>query len=158
MDTDAYRILKLEQSMSHTQFMHDASCLDQIMRTSIWKKENNAYAVVFHQASRMSEKTQLKETENMYAPIRLVRLDETYRRQLMEMMQEWREYNTTPGVNRAPSAIFRNDETDFEGYIHHLEHHEASRSTIVRNGGIPENMVVSDDGGITERYWINLFS
>ena len=37
------------------------------MRTSIWKKENNAYVIVFHQASRMSEKTQLKETENMYA-------------------------------------------------------------------------------------------
>ena len=158
MDTDAYRILKLEQSMFHTQFMHDASWLDQIMRTSIWKKENNAYVIVFHQASRMSEKTQLKETENLYAPIRLVRLDETYRRHLMEMMQEWREYNTTPGVNRAPYAIFRNDETDFEGYIQHLEHHEASRSTIVRNGGIPVNMVVSDDGGITERYWINLFS
>ena len=80
------------------------------MRTSIWKKENNAYVVVFHQASRMSEKTQLKETENMYAPIRLVRLDETYRRHLMEMMQEWREYNTTPGVNRShlrPSAMMR---------------------------------------------------
>lgn len=120
MDTDAYRILKLEQSMFHTQFMHDASWLDQIMRTSIWKKENNAYVIVFHQASRMSEKAQLKETENLYAPIRLVRLDETYRRHLMEMMQEWREYNTTPGVNRAPYAIFRNDETDFEGYIHHL--------------------------------------
>lgn len=120
MDTDAYRILKLEQSMFHTQFMHDASWLDQIMRTSIWKKENNAYVIVFHQASRMSEKTQLKETENLYAPIRLVRLDETYRRHLMEMMQEWREYNTTPGVNHSPSATFRHDETDFEGYIHHL--------------------------------------
>ena len=66
MDTDAYRIPKLEQSMFHTQFMHDASWLDQIMRTSIWKKENNAYVIVFHQASRMSEKTQLKETENLY--------------------------------------------------------------------------------------------
>ena len=128
------------------------------MRTSIWKKENNAYVVVFHQASRMREKTQLEETENLYAPIRLVRLDVIYRRQLMGMMQEWREYNTTPGVNHSPSATFRNDETDFEAYIHHLEHHEESRSTIVRNGGIPENMVVSDDGGITERYWINLFS
>lgn len=48
MDTDAYRILKLEQSMFHTQFMHDEFWLDQIMRTSIWKKENNAYVIVFH--------------------------------------------------------------------------------------------------------------
>ena len=74
MDTDAYRILKLEQSMFHTQFMHDASWLDQIMRTSIWKKENNAYVIVFHQGSRMSEKTQLKETENLYiGNIRLIK-------------------------------------------------------------------------------------
>ena len=74
MDTDAYRILKLEQSMFHTQFMHDASWLDQIMRTSIWKKENNAYVIVFHLASRMSEKTQLKETENLYiGNIRLIK-------------------------------------------------------------------------------------
>lgn len=303
MNTDAYRILKLEQSLFHTPYMHNVSFLDQIidvdfmeigkngkiftkdniiasllqetedrritmynytctpldkkifkvnyitldgmdqiLRTSIWKKENNAYVIAFHQASKMKEKTQLKETENLYAPIRLVRLDETYRRQLMEMMQEWREYNTTPGANHSPSAIFRNDETDFEAYIHQLEHHqttdqyvkdcvlfcyhekddaligavnirmelnegllydgghigdgirpsyrrkgygtqmvhlalqecrrlgmkkvlmccdhnnEASRATIVRNGGILENMVVSDDEGITERYWIHLFS
>ena len=35
MDTDAYLILKLEQSIFHTQFMRDVSWLDQIMRTSI---------------------------------------------------------------------------------------------------------------------------
>lgn len=303
METDAYRILKLEQSLFHLEFMQDenyirtildadymkigksgriftkdkimASLLqetedrkitmynytctpldekifkvhyitldgeDQIMRTSLWKKENNAYVIVFHQASRMKEKAKLKETENLYAPIKLVRLDETYRRQLVEMMKEWREYNTTPGVNHSPNAIFRNDETDFEAYIHHLEHHQttdqyvkdcvlfcyhqtddafigavnirmelnegllydggnigdgirpsyrgkgygtqmvhlalqecrklgmkkvlmccdhdnpASRATIMRNGGVLENMVISDDGGITERYWMGLFS
>lgn len=45
MDTDAYRILKLEQSMFHTQFMHDEFWLDQIMRTSIWKKKTDTYAM-----------------------------------------------------------------------------------------------------------------
>lgn len=49
--------------------------------------------------------------------LRLVKLDERYRRQLTEMMDEW----TTSGEKIIPYAIRHLDYRDFENYAAHLE-------------------------------------
>ena len=46
----------------------------------------------------------------------LVKASNEYRTQIIEMLDEWSEYNATHNANKSPSAIFR-DYQDFDSYI-----------------------------------------
>ena len=56
--------------------------------------------------------------------LKLIRLDEQYRSEFEEMMEEWIAFNDTHDTNHSPSAIFKNDYHDFAHYVSELDDRE----------------------------------
>lgn len=53
--------------------------------------------------------------------LKLIRLNEQYRSEFEEMMEEWITFNDTHDTNHSPSAIFKNDYHDFANYVSNLD-------------------------------------
>lgn len=54
--------------------------------------------------------------------LRLVKASDKYQNQIVDMLEEWTEYNNSnPSENHSPWAIFKNDYHDFAYYTNHLE-------------------------------------
>ncbi len=66
--------------------------------------------------------------------LKLVKLSPEYKKQLTEMMEEWRAYNLTHETNHSPWTIFRNDFYNFDYYLENLEHKKEE------NGRVPDSV------------------
>ncbi len=53
--------------------------------------------------------------------LKLIKLTESYRTALGEMIDEWKADQEANHTNRSPWAIFKNDYHDFDYYLEHLE-------------------------------------
>jgi len=54
--------------------------------------------------------------------LKAVRLSYEYKEQFLDMISEWKKYNDEhPEANHSPWAIFKNDYSDFDYYLNHLE-------------------------------------
>ena len=54
--------------------------------------------------------------------IKLIKLTERYKDQLIDMIDEWKKDQEENHTDRSPWAIFKNDCRNFEYYLEHLEH------------------------------------
>lgn len=61
---------------------------------------------------------------------KLIRLTKEYENQLIEMIDEWKDYNDTHICNKSPGAIFRNDCHDFDNYLKLLDYVEPNSGLI----------------------------
>ena len=62
--------------------------------------------------------------------LKLIKLTKEYERQLGEMIDEWKMDQQINNTNRSPYAIFKNDYHDFDYYLEHLEHKEATKDRV----------------------------
>lgn len=53
--------------------------------------------------------------------IKLIKGSNQYKDQIIEMLREWIDYNNNNETNHSPWSVFKNDYTDFEYYLEHLE-------------------------------------
>lgn len=53
--------------------------------------------------------------------LKLIKLTDSYRQQLGEMIDEWREDQERNHTNHSPWAIFKNDYHDFDAYLAQLD-------------------------------------
>ena len=88
--------------------------------------------------------------------LKLIKLDESYKDRLIEMIDEWRLDQELNGTDRSPGAIFRNDPRGFEYYLEHLEHKEPEQ------GRVPDSVFFLLDeergrllGAVSIRHWLN---
>lgn len=89
--------------------------------------------------------------------LKLVKCERKYERQIVEMLEEWTEYNKNhDDVNKTPWAIFKNDYHDFDYYMHNLEY------AYPRDGKVPDSVFfLYDDmedimiGAINIRHYLN---
>ncbi len=88
--------------------------------------------------------------------IRLVKLSEKYKRQLGEMIEEWRADIEKNNTNSSPWAIFKNDHSDFEHYLSNLEISEP------KDGKVPDSVFFLYDeqrdiflGAVNIRHYLN---
>ena len=63
--------------------------------------------------------------------IRLVKLTPDYKAQLADMIDEWREDIEKNHTNHSPWAIFKNDYSDFDYYLEHLEIRQENADGLV---------------------------
>lgn len=88
--------------------------------------------------------------------MKLVEADKLYQRQIVEMLNEWSQYNDDhPEANRSPSAIFK-DYGDFDMYVRTLNDKSA------RPGKVPSSTYFLYDenndimlGAISIRHYLN---
>lgn len=53
--------------------------------------------------------------------IKLIKIDSSFKEQLIDMIDEWKEDINKNNTNHSPYAIFKNDPEDFEFYLNNLE-------------------------------------
>ena len=82
-----------------------------------------------------------------------------YKKQIVEMLDEWVEYNNTHDTNRSPMAIFR-DYSDFDAYVESLE----ADATNPKPGFVPASTYFALDvernivvGAVNIRHYLNEF-
>ena len=80
-----------------------------------------------------------------------------YKKQIVEMLDEWVEYNNTHDTNRSPMAIFR-DYSDFDAYVESLE----ADATNPKPGFVPASTYFALDvernivvGAVNIRHYLN---
>lgn len=88
--------------------------------------------------------------------LKLIKLTKEYEKQLVEMIDEWKEDQERNHTNRSPWAIFKNDPHDFGYYLEHLEVKEAS------DGKVPDSTFFLLDternrllGAVNIRHYLN---
>ena len=88
--------------------------------------------------------------------IRLVKLNKNYKKQLVDMLDEWVSYNNSHDTNHSPWAIFKNDYHNFDYYLDNLELKEP------KNGYVPDSTFFALDvernifvGAINIRHYLN---
>ncbi len=62
--------------------------------------------------------------------IKLVKLNETYKELLADMLDEWKADIEENHTNHSPWAIFKNDYHDFDYYLEQLELKEVSEGLV----------------------------
>ena len=89
--------------------------------------------------------------------IELVRLTYEYKRQLFEMLEEWKEDIALNHTNTSPSKIWMNDFHDFDYYMEHLDTKEENP-----NGWVPDTTLFCLDkdrniliGAVNIRHYLN---
>ena len=85
--------------------------------------------------------------------IKLVKLSKAYQTQLVEMLDEWSNFNDT---DHSPWAVFKNDWHNFDYYLENLELKEA------KDGRVPDSTFFALDikrnifvGAINIRHYLN---
>lgn len=89
-------------------------------------------------------------------PLRLVKGSYQYKAQIIDMLKEWTEHNSINQSIDSPWAIFRNDYSDFDYYLEHLERKEPE------NGRVPDSTYFCLDeernimvGAVNIRHYLN---
>ena len=62
--------------------------------------------------------------------LKLVKLDETYKDLLIDMINEWKNYKSNNPDDLTPYAIFKNDCYDFSYYLKNLEVKEGNTKLV----------------------------
>lgn len=62
--------------------------------------------------------------------IKLIKGSYEYQDQIIEMLKEWIDYHSDNESDRTPWAIFKNDYSDFEYYLEHLEVKEPKEGLV----------------------------
>lgn len=62
--------------------------------------------------------------------LKLIKLTKEYKKQLGEMIDEWKADQEINQTNRSPWAIFKNDYHDFDDYLEHLELKTATKDRV----------------------------
>ena len=62
--------------------------------------------------------------------LKLIKLTKVYKKQLGEMIDEWRADQEINHTNHSPWAIFKNDYHDFDYYLEHLELKESADGEV----------------------------
>lgn len=88
--------------------------------------------------------------------IKLIKGSHEYKMQIIEMLEEWADYNSKNETNRSPYAIFKNGYEDFDYYLDNLEIKE------VKNGLVPDSTFFCLDverniivGAVNIRHYLN---
>lgn len=88
--------------------------------------------------------------------IKLIKGNFQYKEQIIEMLKEWIDYNNNNESNHSPWVIFKNDYTNFEFYLEHLEVKEA------KDGLVPDSTFFCLDeerdrivGAVNIRHYLN---
>lgn len=88
--------------------------------------------------------------------LKLVKLTKDYQIQLNDMLDEWKKDIEINHTNHSPYAIFKNDNTDFDYYLEHLEIKEP------KDGKVPGSVFFCLDedrnifvGAVNIRHWLN---
>ncbi|MCR4911425.1 MAG: GNAT family N-acetyltransferase [Bacilli bacterium] len=92
----------------------------------------------------------------MEEKLRLIKLTKNYQRQLVEMIEEWKQDIEINHTNGSPWAIFKNDCHDFDYYLSNLELKEA------KDGYVPDSTFFLYDeerdiliGAVNIRHYLN---
>ena len=88
--------------------------------------------------------------------VRLIKGNRKYKTQIIDMLDEWTDYNSKNEANRSPYAIFKNSYEDFDYYLDNLETKEA------KNGLVPDSTFFCIDeernvivGAVNIRHYLN---
>src|SRR5690554_2625460 len=88
--------------------------------------------------------------------LKLIKLDETYKRELGQMIDEWTYDQKVNQTNHSPWSIFKNDYKDFNNYLKNLE------ITHPENGHVPDSVFFLTDtkssrllGAVNIRHYLN---
>lgn len=65
--------------------------------------------------------------------LKLIKGSMAYKKEIIDMLEEWILHIKTHKTNRSPWAIFKNDYQDFEYYLNHIE------SSVARDGFVPDS-------------------
>lgn len=89
--------------------------------------------------------------------LKLVRLSKKYKKQFMDMMEEWTQDIEQNHTNHSPWMIFRNDYHDFDNYLSNLEIKEETP-----DGRVPDTTLFCLDvkrdifvGAVNIRHYLN---
>lgn len=88
--------------------------------------------------------------------IKLMKGSYEYKEQIIDMLEEWIDYNNTHEVNRSPWVIFKNKYDDFDYYLRNLETSEP------KDGLVPDSTFFCFDeernkmvGAVNIRHYLN---
>lgn len=88
--------------------------------------------------------------------MKLIKLTDNYKNQLIEMLDEWTSDIKLNNTNTSPYAIFKNDYHDFDNYLNNLELKDA------KDGLVPDSVFFLSDetnnkliGAIDIRHYLN---
>ncbi len=88
--------------------------------------------------------------------VRLIKLTDRYKKELGEMIEEWKLDQELNHTNHSPWAIFKNDYHDFAYYLEHLEIREPT------DGRVPDSVFFLLDqdrdrllGAVNIRHYLN---
>lgn len=88
--------------------------------------------------------------------IKLIKGSHKYKVQIIDMLEEWTEYNSKNQANQSPWTIFKNDYKDFDFYLANLETNEP------KDGLVPDSTFFCLDedrniivGAVNIRHYLN---
>ncbi|MDC4163119.1 GNAT family N-acetyltransferase [Mycoplasma bradburyae] len=62
--------------------------------------------------------------------LQLIKPDKTHKQVIVDMLEEWIEFNKQNDVNNSPYAIFKNSYEDFDYYLDHLDNKDDSNGMV----------------------------
>lgn len=90
--------------------------------------------------------------------LKLVKASYKYKDQIIEMLEEWIDYNNHHETNHSPAAIFNTDYHDFDCYVNNLN------TPLLKEGFVPDSTYFCLDidknimvGAINIRHYLNDF-
>ena len=93
---------------------------------------------------------------NIYMSIKLIKGSYEYKAQIIDMLEEWIDYNNKNETNRSPWVIFKNSYDDFDYYLNNLETSEP------KDGLVPDSTFLCLDeerniivGAVNIRHYLN---
>lgn len=93
---------------------------------------------------------------NIYMSIKLIKGSYEYKAQIIDMLEEWIDYNNKNETNRSPWVIFKNSYDDFDYYLNNLETSEP------KDGLVPDSTFFCLDeerniivGAVNIRHYLN---
>lgn len=88
--------------------------------------------------------------------LKLIKASKQYQQQIVDMLEEWVNYNRSHCTNTSPWAIFKNDYRDFDYYLQNLELKNP------KNGYVPDSTFFCLDtdrnicvGAVNIRHYLN---
>ena len=88
--------------------------------------------------------------------LKLVKGSLRYKKEIIDMLKEWKEYNETHITNESPKAIFKNSFDDFDAYLNSLEINKP------KDGKVPSSVFFCLDekrnimvGDVNIRHYLN---
>lgn len=88
--------------------------------------------------------------------IKLIKGSYEYKTQIIDMLEEWTDYNSKNETNRSPWVIFKNSYDDFDYYLNNLETREPKDGLVPDSTffclDVERNIIV---GAVNIRHYLN---